>query len=152
MTPKRLAEAVRGACEDAGVAVEVLDDLATLKAEYPLLHAVARASNAVERHRPAVVRLEWSGAGPIERTVCIAGKGVTYDVGGADIKVGGSMAGMRRDKCGAAAAAGFIVACARADPALTEGLLVVVELGCVRNSVGADAFVADEVSRGHASA
>ena len=32
----------------------------------------------------------------VNRTLCIAGKGVTYDVGGADIKVGGSMAGMRR--------------------------------------------------------
>jgi leucyl aminopeptidase len=97
-----------------------------------------------------VVRLVWSGSGKIERTVCIAGKGVTYDVGGADIKVGGSMAGMRRDKCGAAAAAGFILSCARAAPELTKGLKVVVELGCVRNSIGADAFVADEVISGHA--
>jgi len=30
------------------------------------------------------------------------GKGVTYDTGGADIKAGGIMAGMSRDKCGAA--------------------------------------------------
>ena len=150
MTPLRLAEAVRGACEEAGVSVQILDDLATLRTEYPLLHAVARASNVVERHRPAVIRLTWSGRGKVERTICVAGKGVTYDVGGADIKVGGSMAGMRRDKCGAAAAAGFILACARAAPALTEGLQVVVELGCVRNSVGSDAFVADEVISGHA--
>lgn len=62
------------------------------------------------------------------------------------------MAGMRRDKCGAAAAAGFIVACARADPALTTGLKVVVELGCVRNSLGAEAFVPDEVLTSHAGA
>ena len=150
MSPLKLAEYVRSACEEAGIAVEVLDDLATLQAEYPLLHAVARASIKVERHRPAVVRLVWSGSGKIERTVCIAGKGVTYDVGGADIKVGGSMAGMRRDKCGAAAAAGFILSCARAAPELTKGLKVVVELGCVRNSIGADAFVADEVISGHA--
>jgi len=150
MSPLKLAEYVRSACEEAGIAVEVLDDLATLQAEYPLLHAVARASIEVERHRPAVVRLVWSGSGKIERTVCIAGKGVTYDVGGADIKVGGSMAGMRRDKCGAAAAAGFILSCARAAPELTKGLKVVVELGCVRNSIGADAFVADEVISGHA--
>jgi leucyl aminopeptidase len=60
------------------------------------------------------------------------------------------MAGMRRDKCGAAAAAGFILACAHADPHLTDGLRVVVELGCVRNSLGSDAFVADEVLTGHA--
>lgn len=34
-------------------------------------------------------------------------QGVTYDTGGADIKAGGCMAGMHRDKCGAAAVAGF---------------------------------------------
>lgn len=32
---------------------------------------------------------------------------MTYDTGGADIKAGGHMAGMHRDKCGAAAVAGF---------------------------------------------
>ena len=34
-------------------------------------------------------------------------QGITYDTGGADIKAGGFMAGMHRDKCGAAAVAGF---------------------------------------------
>ena len=35
-------------------------------------------------------------------------QGVTYDTGGCDIKAGGVMAGMSRDKCGAAAVAGFL--------------------------------------------
>lgn len=34
-------------------------------------------------------------------------QGITYDTGGADIKVGGCMAGMHRDKCGSAFVAGF---------------------------------------------
>lgn len=34
-------------------------------------------------------------------------QGITYDTGGADIKHGGSMVGMHRDKCGAAFVAGF---------------------------------------------
>lgn len=34
-------------------------------------------------------------------------QGITYDTGGADIKAGGVMAGMHRDKCGSAAVAGF---------------------------------------------
>lgn len=38
---------------------------------------------------------------------CGAFQGITYDTGGADIKAGGFMAGMHRDKCGAAAVAGF---------------------------------------------
>lgn len=34
-------------------------------------------------------------------------QGITYDTGGADIKAGGGMAGMHRDKCGAASVAGI---------------------------------------------
>ena len=35
-------------------------------------------------------------------------QGITYDTGGADIKAGGVMAGMSRDKGGASAVAGFM--------------------------------------------
>lgn len=150
MSPPRLAERVCEECKQAGIEVEVIEDEADLLAEYPLLMAVARASMPVTRHRPRVVRLSWSSSDPIERTVCIAGKGVTYDTGGADLKVGGSMAGMRMDKCGAAAAAGFVLACARAPEAQTRGLRVIAELGCVRNSLGSEAYVADEILKGHA--
>ena len=38
-------------------------------------------------------------------------QGITYDTGGADIKHGGTMAGMHRDKCGAAFVAGFFQVC-----------------------------------------
>eukprot|EP00931_Biecheleriopsis_adriatica_P058806 TRINITY_DN35098_c0_g1_i1.p1 TRINITY_DN35098_c0_g1~~TRINITY_DN35098_c0_g1_i1.p1 ORF type:complete len:515 (+),score=77.71 TRINITY_DN35098_c0_g1_i1:111-1655(+) len=148
MTPSKLAAIVKDTCAPAGIKVDVIED--NLLNDYPLLSAVARASMSVERHRPCVVRMSWSGEGTPTRTICIAGKGVTYDTGGADLKVGGKMAGMRRDKCGAAAAAGFILACARAPKELTKGLRVLVELGCVRNSIGPDSYVADEIIVGHA--
>jgi len=44
-------------------------------------------------------------------TLYLVGKGITYDTGGADIKINGAMAGMSRDKCGAAAVAGFMKVC-----------------------------------------
>lgn len=44
----------------------------------------------------------------VKDTVILVGKGVTYDTGGADIKAGGHMAGMSRDKSGAGAVAGFL--------------------------------------------
>ncbi|KAA0185214.1 Leucine aminopeptidase [Fasciolopsis buskii] len=37
----------------------------------------------------------------------LVGKGIVYDSGGHDLKVGGNMVTMHRDKCGAAAVAGF---------------------------------------------
>lgn len=147
MAPIRMASLCEEVLGAAGVEVEVVSDRATLDAEYPLLSAVARASYAVERHHPRVVRLRWRGAGEIRRTLLIAGKGVSYDTGGADLKTGGIMAGMSRDKGGAAAAAGFLLAAAKLAP---EGVEVIAELGCVRNSIGPDSFVSDEIIPSHA--
>ena len=147
MAPPRFAAACQQAFDDLPVDVDVVDDLATLEKDYPLLYAVGRASTHVERHRPCVVRLSYTGEGPTTQTVLIAGKGVTYDTGGADLKTGGHMAGMSRDKGGAAAAAGLVHAIASLRP---KGIKVVAELGLVRNSIGADALVADEIITTHA--
>lgn len=44
----------------------------------------------------------------MKRSLYLVGKGITYDTGGSDIKTSGKMVGMSRDKCGAAAVAGFM--------------------------------------------
>lgn len=147
MTPKRFAHYCEEAFANTAVKVAVKTDIAQLNAEYPLLMAVARSSLQVERHQPAVIRLEYKPVGPITQTLLFAGKGLVYDTGGADLKVGGSMAGMSRDKGGAAAVAGFIKTVAALQPA---GLHVIAEIGAVRNSIGSDAFVPDEIITSHA--
>jgi leucyl aminopeptidase len=147
MRPEAFAATCVDAFMDTDVSLRVIDDLDTLSYQYPLLMAVARASLAVERHRPRVIHLEYRGQGPIERTLLLAGKGLTYDTGGADLKVGGHMAGMSRDKGGAAAVAGFIRTLAELKP---ERVRVIGALGVVRNSIGADAFVSDEIITSHA--
>jgi leucyl aminopeptidase len=129
------------------VKVTVIEDQAAIERDYPLIAAVGRASQAVPRHQPRIVRLEYQGEGPSERSLWLAGKGVTYDTGGADLKTGGSMAGMSRDKGGAAAVAGFILAAATLAP---RGVRIVGDLGLVRNSVGSDAYVSDEILTSHA--
>lgn len=68
-------------------------------------------SSDVPRHQGRIIYLTYEGEGPITKTVMPCGKGITYDTGGADIKAGGIMAGMSRDKCGAAAVAGFFQVC-----------------------------------------
>ena len=70
------------------------------------------------------------------------GKGVTYDTGGADIKAGGLMAGMHRDKCGAAAVAGFLETVNQLRP---KNLRVFGAMAMVRNSIGPNGYVADEL-------
>eukprot|EP00128_Syssomonas_multiformis_P007860 Colp12_sorted_trinity150504_noHs@987 len=147
MNPLKVAEYVQETFQDSLVKVDVISDLGTLEAEYPLLSAVARASNCVPRHRPCIVELEYVGEGPITHTLMLVGKGVTYDTGGADVKTGGAMQGMHRDKCGAAAVAGFFQTLAVLRPA---HLKVVGRLALVRNSIGSDAYVADEIIKSRA--
>lgn len=62
----------------------------------------------INRHQGRVIYLRYQGSAKIEKTLFLVGKGVTYDTGGCDIKAGGVMAGMHRDKCGAAAVAAFM--------------------------------------------
>lgn len=145
MAPKKFAEYCKQVFANTNVKVTVIDDTQQLEHEYPLLYAVGRASVQVERHRPCVIRLEYYGD-HAEQTLFMAGKGIVYDTGGADLKVGGHMAGMSRDKGGAAAVAGFVKSVAEMQP---QHLNVVAELGAVRNSIGAEAFVADDIIVSH---
>ena len=147
MAPPGFADYCVSAFEGSSVAVSVMSDNQQILDQYPLLHAVARASVEVPRHQPRVIRLEYTGEGAISKTLYFAGKGITFDTGGADLKVGGHMAGMSRDKGGAAAVAGFMKVLAELKP---QGIKVVAELGAVRNSIGAEAFVPDEIITGHA--
>lgn len=114
---------------------------------------------------PCVVRLEYTSPTPadVKENLFFIGKGVTYDTGGADLKVGGAMRGMSRDKCGASGVAGFMKV-SRFD--FFSGLAfkfiflfliqtvsmlkptrvnIVAECGFVRNSIGPDAYVSDEI-------
>ncbi len=143
--PEGFAARCEAEFSGSAVQVSVERDAAAISREYPLLGAVARASLAVPRHHPRIVRLHYDGGSGTH--FCFAGKGVTYDTGGADLKVGGAMRGMSGDKGGAAGVAGFFRLLAAAQP---PGLRATALLGCVRNSIGADAYVSDEVIRSRA--
>ncbi len=147
MAPVPFAEYCREVLTDSGLTMDVKLAGDNLAQEYPLLCAVARASMSVPRHHPAVMRIEYHPDEPPTKTILLAGKGVTFDTGGADLKVGGAMAGMSRDKGGAAAAAGIMRAISRLRP---KGVRVIAELGLVRNSIGSNSFVPDEILTSHA--
>lgn len=142
MAPMKFAQYCQEAFANTPVSVEVIQERAVLERDYPMLATVARASFAVERHHPCVIKLTYTPEGPIERTLMFVGKGLVYDTGGADLKVGGFMAGMSRDKGGAASVAGFMKAVAEHQP---KGVKVVAFLAVVRNSIGSDCFVPDEI-------
>ncbi|MBQ4861660.1 leucyl aminopeptidase family protein [Pseudoalteromonas sp. MMG013] len=142
MAPPRFADYCEALFVNTSVAVEVISDIDKIENDYPMLGMVARASYAVERHHPRVVKLEYTPTDEVTRTLMFVGKGLVYDTGGADLKVGGFMAGMSRDKGGAASVAGFMKAVAEYQP---KGVKVIAYLAVVRNSIGSDCFVPDEI-------
>lgn len=142
MSPPLLADLCKKAFRDTAVSVEVIKDRGVLERDYPLMSAVSRASWAVERHHPRVIRFSYLPPEPSGELICLAGKGITYDTGGADLKTGGHMAGMSRDKGGAGAVIGVMLALAHLKP---RHIKVIAEVGAARNSVGADSFVTDEI-------
>jgi leucyl aminopeptidase len=54
------------------------------------------------RHNPTMVHVIIKPKGEVKNKVCLVGKGVTYDSGGLDIKVGGFMKTMKVDMGGSA--------------------------------------------------
>jgi leucyl aminopeptidase len=96
--PQELEEAVRKLAERHGakVASIVGDDL--LAENFPMIHAVGRASD----RPPRLIDLAWGRAGAPR--VTLIGKGICFDTGGLDIKPASGMLLMKKDMGGAAAA------------------------------------------------
>jgi len=106
MGPAELAAAVQalGKTHKAKVSVIVGDDL--LKKNYPMVHAVGRASSRA----PRLIDLTWGN--PRDPKVTLVGKGVCFDTGGLDLKPAAGMLNMKKDMGGAAtmtAVAGMIM-------------------------------------------
>lgn len=95
MGPEELETALLALAEafEAQVSVTYGDDL--LQENFPLIHAVGRASDRI----PRLLDMRWGHEGP---KLTLVGKGVCFDTGGLNIKPGGSMALMKKDMGGAA--------------------------------------------------
>ena len=104
------------------------DDL--LKQNFPLIHAVGRASPRA----PRLIDLTWGDAA--HPKITLVGKGVCFDTGGLDIKPDAGMLIMKKDMGGAAnvlAAAHMIM-----DAKLKVRLRVLIP--AVENAISGDAF------------
>jgi leucyl aminopeptidase len=103
MGPEELETATLALAEEFGAQVSVTygDDL--LHENFPLIHAVGRASDRT----PRLLDLKWGTAGP---KLTLVGKGVCFDTGGLDIKPSSSMGLMKKDMGGAATVLGLALA------------------------------------------
>ncbi len=113
-----------------GATLEVTTGEALLDANLPLIHAVGRASDRA----PRLIDIRWGDAKAPK--VTLVGKGVCFDTGGLNIKVGDYMRKMKKDMGGGAHVLGLAALVMGAG--LKVRLRVLVP--AVENAVGSDAY------------
>jgi len=99
--PAELEAAVRDLADTYGGSVKVTEGETLLSDNFPMIHAVGRASDRA----PRLIDLRW-GADNAPK-VTVVGKGICFDTGGLNIKSGAGMGLMKKDMGGAAAALAF---------------------------------------------
>lgn len=130
MGPDALEAAVRALAERHKAEISVIKGDALLKQNFPMIHAVGRAS--IEA--PRLIDLRWGD--PSAPKVTLVGKGVCFDTGGLDIKPASGMLLMKKDMGGAANVLGL------ASMIIASGLKVRLRvlIPAVENSISGNAF------------
>jgi leucyl aminopeptidase len=130
MGPEEIEQLARGVAvrQDASVNVVTGDEL--LAQNFPMIHAVGRASPRA----PRLVDVQWGR--PDAPKVTLVGKGICFDTGGLDLKPASAMLLMKKDMGGAA------TALALADMIMRLGVDVRLRLllAVAENSVAGNAF------------
>jgi leucyl aminopeptidase len=129
MGPAQLEDAARALAKTHKAEITVTTGEALLDQNFPMIHAVGRASPRA----PRLIDMRWGQVGPM---LTLVGKGVCFDTGGLNIKPGGSMGLMKKDMGGAATALGL------ADMIMRSGLplRLRVLIPAVENSINGDAM------------
>jgi leucyl aminopeptidase len=111
-TPSHLAKIAVAAGKAAGFKVRVLLPADMKRLGMGALLGVARGSN----EPPRFIQMEYSprGANKAAGTLCLVGKGLTFDSGGISLKPADKMWDMKFDKCGGCAVIGAMAAIAKA--------------------------------------
>ena len=127
--PSELADEARKIGRKFKAKVQVTAGEALLKANYPMIHMVGRASDDA----PRLIDLRWGSKGP---RVTLVGKGVCFDTGGLDLKPAAGMLRMKKDMGGAAhaLALGQLIMAAKLPVRLR------VLIGAVENAVAGNAY------------
>jgi len=126
--PDELEVAARALADAYGAEMTVTNG-ARLKEDFPMIHAVGRASPRA----PRLIEMTWGNAGP---HLTLVGKGVCFDTGGLNLKPGASMGLMKKDMGGAANVLGLAHMLMAGETPIRLRVLI----PAVENSVAGDAF------------
>lgn len=130
MGPDELEAATRELARRFKASVKTVYEAQLLKRNFPMIHAVGRAST----RGPRLIDMIWGPAGAPR--VTLVGKGVCFDTGGLNIKPGNAMSLMKKDMGGAANVLGLASMIMAAE--LPVRLRVLIP--AVENAISGDAF------------
>lgn len=128
--PEELEAAFHELGSNFGAKTQSIVGDALLEQNFPMIHAVGRASDQA----PRLLDLTWGD--PNNPTVTLVGKGVCFDTGGLNLKPGASMGLMKKDMGGAATVMGL----GQIIMALNLPVRLRVLVPAVENSVSAGAI------------
>ncbi|NKB50417.1 MAG: leucyl aminopeptidase family protein [Alphaproteobacteria bacterium] len=129
MGPSQLTAAARALGRRFAARTKVITGDALLKANYPMIHMVGRASDDA----PRLIDMRWGNRGP---RVTLVGKGVCFDTGGLDLKPAAGMLRMKKDMAGAA----HVLGLASMIMAAKLPVRLRVLIGAVENAVAGNAY------------
>ncbi|NDV86244.1 leucyl aminopeptidase family protein [Aurantimonas aggregata] len=130
MGPAELEAAARTLAKTFGATVETIEGDQLLARNFPMIHAVGRASTSA----PRLIDLTWGK--PSDPKVTLVGKGVIFDTGGLDIKPAAGMLQMKKDMGGAA----NVLALAQMVMARGLAVRLRVLIPAVENAISGSAF------------
>jgi leucyl aminopeptidase len=128
--PAELEAASRELATAFGASIKVTEGSGLLSDNFPMIHAVGRASDRA----PRLIDLRWGSEHAPK--VTIVGKGICFDTGGLDIKPSSAMALMKKDMGGAASALAFALLVMRTNLPLRLRVLI----PAAENSIAGNAF------------
>lgn len=135
MGPEMLEAAFRQLGKTHAAKVAIIKGDALLKKNFPMIHAVGRASDQA----PRLLDMTWGAAS--HPKVTLVGKGVCFDTGGLNIKPGSSMGLMKKDMGGSATVLGL----AHMIMSLKLKVRLRVLVPAVENAISANAFRPQDV-------
>ena len=135
--PVFLAESARKMAREVGLRCTILGRNELERERMGALLGVGRGS----RNEPRLIVLEHRGVDKTAPTICVVGKGITFDSGGISLKPPGKMDEMKFDMCGGAAAMGL----ARAAALLKLPLNVIAIVPSAENLPGGGAYKPGDV-------
>ena len=130
MGPAQLADTMQVEADQLDAEMSVVHGVDLLTKNFPAIHAVGRASD----REPRLLKMEWGQEDHPLLVLC--GKGVCFDTGGLNLKLGAGMALMKKDMGGAA----HVLGLARLIIQTKLPVRLMVLIPAVENSVSGNAY------------